>query len=199
MGWKPVLKISPHSEYDRVAAAAQRLFDTGHGVRFRETVFRAARPECSELPDLISGNGSKLTGSRWNAPDTIRVLHASDSPESAVGEALATYRHFGVPVPSDLHLVVRGIDVDARQFLDLRHGEIRQAIRVSEDRLLATVWEEENAAGREAISQAVGRAASAAGFCGLIAPSAAVPDATNTAVFVDCLGSMGRIVLGGMS
>lgn len=177
----------------------RRLFESGAVVRFDGTVFRATNPKYSELPDLISGKGAKLKGSRWNAPGQMRVLHASDSPESALTEALATYRRFAIPIPSDLHIVVRAIHVDARSFLDLREGEFRQSIRVSEERLLSIDWEQENAGGQESVSQAVGRAAAEAGFCGLITPSAAVPDATNTAVFVDCLGSKGRITLGGTS
>lgn len=159
-------------------------------------MFRATNPKYSELPDLISGKGSKLKGSRWNAPGQMRVLHASDSPEIALTETLATYRRFGIPVPSDLHIVVRAIHVDAWPFLDLREGEVRQSIRVSEDRLLSADWEQQNSDGQEAVSQAVGRAAAAAGFSGLIASSAAVPEATNTVVFVDYLGTRGSASLG---
>jgi len=177
----------------------RRLFESGAGVKFDGTVFRATNPKYSELPDLISGKGAKLKGSRCNAPGQMRVLHASDSPESALTEALATYHRFAIPVPSDLHIVVRAIHVDARSLLDLREGEFRQSIRVSEERLLSIDWEQENAGGQESVSQAVGRAAAEAGFCGLITPSAAVKDATNTAVFVDRLGSKGRITLGGAS
>lgn len=190
------MKVSPHAEYERILAAAHRLFEAGAGVVFKGTVFRAAKPEYSKLPDLINGAGSKLNGSRWNAPGTLRVLHASESPESAVSESLANYRHFGVPVPSDLHIVVRAIHVEARSFLDLREGDIRHAIRVSEERLLSAGWEQENTEGREAVSQAVGRAAAEAGFSGLIAPSAAVPEATNAVVFVDCMGPKGSVTLG---
>lgn len=190
------MKVSPHTEYQRIAAAARRLFEAGAGVVFKGTVFRAAKPEYSKLPDLINGAGSKLNGSRWNAPGTFRVLHASESPESALSESLANYRHFGIPVPSDLHIVVRAVHVDARGFLDLREGEIRHAIRVSEERLLSARWELENRAGREAVSQAVGRAAAAAGFSGLIAPSAAVPEANNAVVLVDYLGPKGSVALG---
>jgi len=190
------LKVIPHDEYERVLAAARRLFDEGNAVRLSTTVFRAAKPKYADLPDLISGEGSNIKGSRWNAPGTMRVLHASDSPESSLSEALATYRHYGIPVPSDLHIVVRAIHVEARSFLDLREGDVRQAIRVSEERLLSARWEQENADGREAVSQAVGRAAAEAGFSGLIAPSAAVPHATNTVVFVDFLGPNGSVALG---
>lgn len=189
------MKVIPHSEYERVLVATRRLFDSGSAVRLSTTVFRAANPRYSDLPHLINGEGSKIMGSRWNAPGTMRVLHATDSPESALSEVLATYRHYGMPLPSNLHIVVRAIHVEAHSFLDLREGDVRQAIGVSEDRLLSARWEQENTGGREAISQAVGRAAAEAGFSGLIARSAAVRHANNTVVFVDRLGLKGRIVV----
>jgi len=178
-----------HPEYERVLAAAVRLFKSRVGIRFRDTVYRAAHPKYAELPDLISGQGSKLAGSRWNPPGTLRVLHASDSPEHAISENLETYRRFGIPVPGDLNIVVRAIQVDVQQVLDLRDGSIRHALRVSENRMIAAKWMSENMLGSEAISQAVGRAAAAAGFRGLLAPSAAVAKTTNTVVFMDRIGS----------
>lgn len=186
-----------HPEYERIAAAAARLFESSVGIRVRTTVFRAANPEYSELPELISGLASKVKGSRWTSPHAMRLLHASDSPEHAIAEALATYRRFGLPLPRNLHIVVRAILCDVDRVLDLRDGSVRQALRVSEDRMLRTNWKSENHAGKEAISQAVGRALAAAGFRGLLASSSAAPGATNTAVFVDGLGAKDRIVVEG--
>ncbi|TVS04441.1 MAG: hypothetical protein EA423_07515 [Phycisphaerales bacterium] len=45
----------------------------------------------------------------------MRVLHASDSPEHAFSEALAAYRHFAIPLPLDLHIVVRAVRLDMQQ------------------------------------------------------------------------------------
>jgi RES domain-containing protein len=191
------LQTAPHAEFDRIAAAAARLFAAGYGVRVCETVYRAAHPSYSDIPDLISGAGSMLRGSRWNPPGGLRVLHASDAPEHAIAETLANYRKFGLPLPEDLHLVVRASHCDVRGVLDLGDGAVRHALRVSEDRMLEADWQVENAGGREAVSQAVGRAAARAGFAGLLAPSAAVRGGLNIVVFMDRLGpplhaSLGR-------
>lgn len=187
--------LKPHPEYKRIAAAAVRLFQDGVGVRVQDTVFRAANPKYAELPHLISGRGSWLNGSRWNPPGAMAVLHAADSPEHAVSEALVVYRHFSIPLPRDLHIVVRAIRLDVRQILDLRVGSVRHALGVSSERMLGTDWQSENASGSESVSQAVGRAAADAGFRGLLAPSAAVPEAVNTVVFVDRMGSKDSITL----
>ena len=189
------MTCNQNPEYERIAAATTRLFEAGAGVRFQGFVYRAAHQAYAKLPDLISGQGSMLNGSRWNAPGAMRVLHAADSPEHAISEALANYRRFGIPVPGDLHIVVRAIQIDVRNVLDLRDGSVRHALRVSEDRMLGANWEHENAIGEEAISQAVGRAVAAAGFCGMLAPSAAVARTTNTVVFVDQLGSKDQVTV----
>ena len=191
----PTTPFHRNPEYERIAAAATRLFEAGVGIRFQDTVFRAVHHAYAKLPDLISGQGSLLKGSRWNTPGAMRVLHASDSPEHSISEALANYRRFGIPVPGDLHIVVRAIHIDIRNVLDLRDGSVRHALRVSEDRMLQANWEYENGMGEESIPQAVGRAVAAAGFCGLLAPSAAEAKATNAVVFVDCLGSRDTVTL----
>lgn len=188
--------IVQHEEYSRIAAAAARLFQDGFAVRARTTVYRAARPEYSNLPELISGIGSKLDGSRWNPPGALRVLHASDAPEHAISEMLANYRRFSLPLPSGLHIVVRAIHCEISAMLDLRDGAVRHALRVSEDRMLGADWLRENRDGREAVSQAVGRAAADAGFAGVLAHSAAVTSATNTVVFVERLARGDRIAAG---
>lgn len=79
--------------------------------------------------------------------------------------------------------------------LDLCDGGVRVSLRVSEDRIVGADWEAENRAGREAVTQAVGRAAAEAGFEGLVVPSAADPGARNVVVFVDRLGRGSRMVL----
>lgn len=186
--------MKPHAEFDRLLAASQRLFRAGAMTKFRQFIYRAAYPEHSDLPAFISCEGSKLHGSRWNAPGTFRVLHAADTPENAVSEMLAAYRRYNLPLPTDLHMVIRSIRCEVDRMLDLRDGEIRSALRVSEERVLGD-WMAENNAGHEAVSQAVGRAAAAAGFRGLLAPSSAVPGSTNTVVFVDRLGSTDRLTI----
>ncbi|HTN01063.1 MAG TPA: RES family NAD+ phosphorylase, partial [Planctomycetaceae bacterium] len=67
--------------------------------------------------------------------------------------------------------------------LDLRLGTVRQRLQVSLDRILKVDWRKEVEAGREPITQVLGRAASDVGLEGLIVPSAASPDGQNLLVF----------------
>jgi RES domain-containing protein len=65
------------------------------------------------------------------------------------------------------------VRVRVKRVLDLTDGRIRSALRVSERRMLDEPWREEQKAGREAMTQALGRVAFELGWEGLLAPSAA--------------------------
>lgn len=188
-------QLQQHGEYERIFAAMRRIRRDGIGVAFHETVFRAASPKYADLPDLISGAGSKQNGSRWNPPGLMAVLHAAWTPEDAVSEAMATRRRYNLPDQASLPLMIRGIRCKLRGVLDLRDGDVRVSIRVSLERMLETDWEHENNQGAEALTQAIGRAAASAGFEGLLVPSVAASSGTNTVVFVERLGRRSRIVL----
>ena len=54
-------------------------------------------PKYATETDLVTGDGSKLHGARWN-PKGIAVVYAADSPETAMAESLAQYRYYGIPI-----------------------------------------------------------------------------------------------------
>ena len=177
-----------HPQSRRLCGVMQRLRAGRVGVRFEGTVFRAVHPKYSRWRDLISGVGSRIGGSRWNPPGLTRVLHAAKFPEDALMEALAERRRLGFSDASGLPLVMRGIQCRLRHVLDLGDGEVRQRLGVSLERLVETNWRRENREGREAITQAVGRACYEAGYEGLLAPSSAAWTKVNVVVFVENLG-----------
>lgn len=185
--------LQPNPASARVNRASLELFRRGCGERVVSTWFRAAMPRHAGPQDLISGMGAARHGGRWCPPALGRVLHLADEPEHAIGEFLANHRRFGIPVPADLHLVLRAVQVRLDRVLDLTNPEVRRAFGVSRRRLLDVLWARENAAGREAISQAIGRVAGESGFVGLLVDSAAVPAATNLVIFMDRLGVSDRV------
>jgi RES domain-containing protein len=190
-----VRAFEEHPEFSRLISAMRRLRADGRGMRLDATAFRAAHPRYAQMPDLVSGVGAMVHGSRWNAPGVLTVLHAAMSPEGALAEVMAGRRKYGLPDKLALPLVLRGIGIRLTRVLDLCDGGVRVSLRMSEDRLVGADWEAENRAGREAVTQAVGRAAAEAGFEGLVVPSAADPGARNVVVFVDRLEGGSRVVL----
>ena len=69
----------------------------------------------------------------------------------------------------------------------LTDGSIRQRLQVSRERMVAEDWRRANEKGREALCQAIGRAAFDAGFEGILVPSAQDENGRNLIVFPDQL------------
>lgn len=185
--------LIPDRSSMRIAAAAQRVFAMGRGTVLASSWYRAALPRYSTSSQLLSGRGTLIRGGRWCPPGFMLTLHLADTPENSVAEYLANHRRHGIPIPADLHLVIRAVQIEIACALDLRDGVVRQALGVSRQRMLETRWEQENAAGHESISQAVGRAVAAAGFTAMVVPSAAVARAANLVVFPELLRGQDRV------
>lgn len=187
------MSLKPHMEAERLLAAMKRLRTEGRGAPLDLTLYRFANPKYARWPDLVSGMGSKLHGSRWNSPGLTDVLHAAPSPELALAESLAGRRRYRLPVSGAMPLTLRAMACRVGETVDLSDGSVRVAIRVAEERMINTDWERANREGQEALTQAIGRAAWAAGFEGLTVPSAAAPESYNAVIFVKNLAHSSRI------
>jgi RES domain-containing protein len=77
------------------------------------------------------------------------------------------------------------VSVRARlvRVLDLTDGKTRSAIRVSERRMLDEPWRDEQKAGREALTQALGRTGHELGWEALLVPSVARKRGLNLIIF----------------
>src|SRR5437870_6910515 len=81
---RSVATIGPNPEYVRFVAAmrrARRLAAPWSGV-----VYRATSPHYASSRDLVSGEGARLHGGRWNAPGTFAAVYASLDPQTAMAE-----------------------------------------------------------------------------------------------------------------
>jgi RES domain-containing protein len=157
-----------------------------------ETVYRSSSPKYSTEADLLTGEGSKRHGGRWN-PIEITVVYASLSPETAMAETLAHNRYFGIPIEDVMPRTFVALHVHLHAVLDFREGQVRQRLQVSLDRILTVDWRMEAKAGLQPITQAIGRAGFEIGLEGLIVPSAADPRGDNLVVFPDNLHANSKI------
>lgn len=149
---------------------------------FVEVVYRSATPKHANETDLLTGDGSRRNGGRWN-PKGLSVVYASLTPGTAMEETLAHYYYYGVPLQQAMPRTFVAIAAKLQTVLDLRDGTIRQRLRVSLDRMLEVDWRKEVHEGGVPITQALGRAAFEVGMEGLVVPSAADPNGHNLLVF----------------
>jgi RES domain-containing protein len=133
-----------------------------------DEVFRATAPEWATAEHLLSGLGGIVAAGRWNAAGAFRVIYASLTPEGALAEALARARHRGIADSSAMPLVISALRVRLAAVLDLRTDEAGDALAIPPGLLAREDWRAVTAGGRESLSQAVGRAAHAAGLEGMI-------------------------------
>jgi RES domain-containing protein len=171
----------PHPESDRLRHALEHC--ALRAVRYSGVVYRSASPRYANKDDLLTGVGSKTAGARWNPPKSFPTVYSSLDPHTALDEVLAHFRYYKIPVESAMPRVTVSVRVRLGRVLDLANGKTRSALRVSERRMLDEPWREEQKAGREALTQALGRLAYELGWEGLLVPSAARKEGMNLIVF----------------
>jgi RES domain-containing protein len=152
-------------------------------VAWEGTVFCSASVRYANRDDFLTGAGAKGGGARWNAADTFASVYTSLTPETATLEALAHFRHYGLPDESALPRVLAAARVVLQRVLDVTDAKVRRTLRVSRADVLDADGRADAAVGREALSQAVGRLAWTAKWEGLLVPSEADPRGTNLIVF----------------
>ena len=144
--------------------------------------YRSTVPKFATELDLITGEGARIHGGRWNPPGVASV-YASDSPETAMAEALATVRYYRLPVHAFAPRCFVSLSFDLERVLDLTDGETRRRIGFSRRRMVETDWRAKMAAGVLPLTQLVGRAAADSGLDGLLVPSGARRDGKNVVAF----------------
>lgn len=144
------------------------------------TFFRFQTTEFPGAKDILSGEGAKLRGGRWNRPG-IAAIYGSTADITALEECKANDRYYGIQTRSPRLLVA--IEARLERVLDLTVPEVRRALRYTLKASAAEDWRKVQQAGGESDSQALGRAIASAGADGLLARSSAVWAGMNVVVF----------------
>lgn len=169
-----------HPDYQGLLRRISALRSEANSLK--RSVYRSANPAFASKNDFVSGTGAKIFGGRWN-PQGIAAVYGSLTPEAAMAETLAHSRHFGLSIGASMPRVFVEIEVVLTAVLDLSDGHVRQRLRVSRQAMLEEDWHRATKTGREALTQAIGRAVKESGLEGLLAPSAAMVGETNLVVF----------------
>jgi RES domain-containing protein len=149
---------------------------------FSGKTFRSATPHYATEKDLLTGEGSRRFGGRWNPPG-LAAVYASLTPETAMAETLAHARYFGLSEYDAMPRTFVAISVDLSSVLDLTDGKVRQRLAFSLKRIVETDWRKETDAGKVPFTQWLGHAAADVGFEALLVPSAAEANGRNIVAF----------------
>jgi RES domain-containing protein len=183
--------MKPHPAFARLAAALSRVPPRA----FSGVTFRSASPAHAASRELLSGEGVRRHGGRWNPPGAFTAIYASLTPETAIAEALSHFRHYGIPDADAMPRVLVALEVKLESVADLADGRARRILRISRRRMRGEPWRALQGKGREALTQSIGRAAFEAGLEGLLVPSAATRNGTNVVVFPEHLRSGSRLLV----
>jgi RES domain-containing protein len=154
---------------------------------FSGTLFRSCEPQFANPDDVLTGEGSRRFGGRWN-PKGMAAVYGSFTPETAMAETLAYSRYLGLPPQAAMPRTFVAVSVRLACVFDLTIGEHRRLLRVSERRMLETDWREALRQGKTALTHEVAQGAFKAGLEGLIVPSAAAQaDETWWSLSITCV------------
>ena len=161
--------INHHTDFDQLLRQIEAV--TIRADSLRSVVFRSSEPTYATKLDLLSGRGSRENGGRWNPPLSFATVYASFSDVTALAEAKANHRYFGLDPADALPRTIVSIDVRLSRALDLTEGVVRKSLGVSATRMRTDDWRAANRRRRESLTQAIGRAAYDSGLEGLVVPA----------------------------
>ena len=156
------------------------------------TFFRFHTVDFPTAKDVLSGDGACKHGGRWNPPG-VSTLYGSTTDTTALEECKANDRYYGVLTKSPRLLVA--IEANVHRMLDLTNPRLRRGLAMTLAELSAADWRKLQAAGKESLTQLLGRAVAATGGSGLLARSSAARHGVNVVIFRDvCPGDQLQVV-----
>lgn len=161
--------ISDHPDFDQLLRRIAAL--SAHAGSLREVVFRCSEPTYATKDDLLSGEGSRKHGGRWNPPSSFATVYAAFSDATALAESKAHFLYYGLDPADALPRTIVTVDVKLAKILDLTDGTVRKALGVSATRMRGDDWRKLNRRGAESLTQAIGRAVYESGLEGLTVPA----------------------------
>lgn len=158
-----------------------------------DVVFRCAEPTYATKGDLLTGEGSRINGGRWNPPSSFATVYAAFSDATALAEAKANHLYYGLDPADALPRVIVAANLKLAKVLDLTDGEIRKILAVSTTKMRDDEWRGFNRRGAESLTQAIGRAAYQCALEGLIVP--ACDGGKNLVLFPGNLRGTSKVVI----
>jgi RES domain-containing protein len=144
--------------------------------------YRSTAPKYANPKELLSGEGSRRFGGRWN-PIGLSAVYLSDSPETALAESLAYRRRYGLPIAGAFPQTLVSVLYRVKRTIDLQDGRIRRRLRLSAARMIEIDWRPLTDDRADVPTQQIAVAAVQEGFAAMFVPSAARRGGANLVVF----------------
>ena len=169
-----------------VSARIDTLTELGAKQSRRMTegdVLRAALPRWVSRPYRLTGVGALLSGGRWNVMKLFPAVCFSTAVETVNAEAEAWARRYSLPISALKPQTRFTARLEFQALLDLTAASTLTALGLTVGDLTTCDWNTEQDADREALTQAVGRAAFERMAEGLVVPSAQLAGGVNVVLF----------------
>lgn len=146
-------------------------------------VVRGAPPRWMSTPYRMTGVGAVLAGARSSVRHLMPAVYASTDPLTLAAELHYKAAKYGWTAASFHPRLTVGMHWELQAVVDLTAGAVLGALGTSNTDLTNCDWETEQTAGREALTQAIGRAAFERLAEGLMLPSARRHGGVNVVFF----------------
>ena len=173
--------VTAHPDFDWYFEVLKN--NPGLFVPWQGDVLRQAPPRWLSTPFRFTGVGSVVMGARWSVKQLMPTIYASTDPDTLNAEAYHKGRRYGW-TPADFNAQLRiGMHWELQRVVDLTQSATLRHFRVNQNDLLHCDWVAEQTAGREALTQAIARAAFEHLAEGLVVPSARHAGGVNIVYF----------------
>ena len=156
-------------------------------VALSGTAVRLVDERWSGPEAVVSGEGARLHGGRYNPPGSFRAVYLTENALTGLREVTYPLSAGGrFSVPGARRMVVVPVAFRLTRVLDLCDFRVRIALGTDRDELLQPVglWE---VRGERAPTQVLGEVVYRAGWSGIKFPSRHDPDTCNLVVFPENL------------
>jgi len=144
--------------------------------------YRSVTPRFATQNDLLTGEGSRVHGGRWNRPGTAAV-YLCDSELLAIEESAATALRGGLPRHRALPRTLVSVECRLQRVADLTDGAMRRRLGVSRDTMLNIDWNAAQLKGELPVTQMLAQFFTESRFEAIIVPSACGPRHRNLVYF----------------
>src|ERR1700691_4999896 len=107
--------VSDHSDFDHLLRRITIMI--ARAGLLRGVFFRCTEPTYATEGDLLTGEGSRKNGGRWNPPSSFATVYVAFSDATALAETKANHLYYGLDPAEALPRVIVAVHVKLAKVL----------------------------------------------------------------------------------